>query len=131
MKKFFDTLSMFTLSAIFIIAVSFSNINAQSRIMEDIGGGGTAQNVDPKSDNTLLYVAAGLVVGFVIYHALFVKPKADAKSKEEGKEEEKKSLSQELQEFQNEVPVQLHLGINNNQYMYNQKQFVMGLSFRL
>lgn len=131
MKKFFDTLSMFTLSAIFIIAVSFSNINAQSRIMEDIGGGGTAQNVDPKSDNTLLYVAAGLVVGFVIYHALFVKPKADAKSKEEGKEEEKKSLTQELQEFQNEVPVQLHLGINNNQYMYNQKQFVMGLSFRL
>lgn len=131
MKKFFDTLSMFTLSAIFIIAVSFSNINAQSRIMEDIGGGGTAQNVDPKSDNTLLYVAAGLVVGFVIYHALFVKPKADAKSKEEGKEEEKKSLSQELQEFQNEVPVQLHLGINNNQYMYNQKQFVMGFSFRL
>lgn len=131
MKKFFDTLSMFTLSAIFIIAVSFSNINAQSRIMEDIGGGGTAQNVDPKSDNTLLYVTAGLVVGFVIYHALFVKPKADAKSKEEGKEEEKKSLSQELQEFQNEVPVQLHLGINNNQYMYNQKQFVMGLSFRL
>ncbi len=131
MKKFFDTLSMFTLSAIFILAVSFSNINAQSRIMEDIGGGGTAQNVDPKSDNTLLYVAAGLVVGFVIYHALFVKPKADAKSKEEGKEEEKKSLAQELQEFQNEVPVQLHLGINNNQYMYNQKQFVMGLSFRL
>ncbi|MAT59229.1 MAG: hypothetical protein CMF23_14750 [Ignavibacteriae bacterium] len=131
MKKFFDTLSMFTLSAIFIIAVSFSNINAQSRIMEDIGGGGTAQNVDPKSDNTLLYVAAGLVVGFVIYHALFVKPKADAKSKEEGKKEEKKSLTQELQEFQNEVPVQLHLGINNNQYMYNQKQFVMGLSFRL
>ncbi|MBZ0183095.1 MAG: hypothetical protein K8F60_11610 [Melioribacteraceae bacterium] len=131
MKKFFDTLSMFTLSAIFIIAVSFSNINAQSRIMEDIGGGGTAQNVDPKSDNTLLYVAAGLVVGFVIYHALFVKPKADSKSKEEGKEEEKKSLTQELQEFQNEVPVQLHLGINNNQYMYNQKQFVMGLWFRL
>jgi len=131
MKKFFDTLSMLTLSTVFIFVVSFSNINAQSRIMEDIGGGGTAQNVDPKSDNTLLYVAAGLVVGFVIYHALFVKPKAEAKSKEDGKEEEKKSLTQELQEFQNEIPVQFHLGINNNQFMQNQKQFVMGLSFRL
>ncbi len=133
MKKFLDMFSVFILSAIFISAVSFSNINAQSKIMEDIGSSSAAKNVDSKTDNTLLYVGAGLIVGFVIYQAFIAKPKADDKSKDEKDSDKKetKSLSQQLQEFQNEMPLDIHLGIQNNQYMRNQKQFVMGVSFKL
>lgn len=132
MKRFFDSLSMLILSVILITAISFSTINAQSRIYEDIGSSSGNQNVDSKTDNTLIYVGVGLIVGFVVYQAFFVKPKADKKAEDNKDSKDKpKTLAEEFQEFQNEMPIDLHIGIQNNQYIRNQKQFVMGVSFKL
>ena len=132
MKRFFDSLSMLILSVILITAISFSSINAQSRIYEDIGSSSGNQNVDSKTDNTLIYVGVGLIVGFVVYQAFFVKPKADKKAEDNKDSKDKpKTLAEEFQEFQNEMPIDLDIGIQNNQYIRNQKQFVMGVSFKL
>lgn len=134
MKKVFDGVSMFFLALIFLIAVTFSNLNAQSRIMEDIGSSNNAtQTADNGPDYTLIYLGAGLVLGFVVYKVFIAKPDPDEKTndKEKKSEDKPKSLAQEIQEYQSETPVNLHMGIQNNRYMGNQKQFMVGLSFKL
>lgn len=125
-----------------VIGVQFTVmpvLHAQSinSIEKEIGGGGSAVNTDESDPNTILYVAAGLVVaGVLIYKFILEEPSKEEPESEEAKEESQAQLLNKIQSFEKEVmivkekiPVDLHIGVTKNKFAPGDNAVMMGVSF--
>lgn len=124
------------------IATLQSEILAQSnlRIFDVPGGGsgGTTQTED-SNDNTAIYVIGGLVIGGILLYALVLKP--DKKAETDTTASLNSNLiyseangfdsAEELQKVKDKIPVDLFLGIKNNESVMNDKTYLLGVRVKL
>lgn len=141
MKNQFRFIIAIFLGVILLTSTSYSQ--SFLRIDDDIGGsGGGTANQSNGSDNTALYVVAGLAVAGIIAYVIISKTnKKD--------EEEKPDTSSALQQFsgvdlasgfddfeyeykkaQDKIPVNLILGVQNEKAFISDKTYLMGVSVR-
>jgi len=129
-----------------ILTLSISSLQlgtfAQSnlKIFEGPGGGesGTTQT-DNSNDNTAIYVVGGLLVAGIIVYALFFKK--DKKADTDTTAALNSNLiysdangfnsAEELQKVKDKIPVDLFLGIKNNDAVMNDKTYMLGLRVNL
>lgn len=143
MQSFFK-LSFQTISFALILSVAIfsSDVFAQSglKIFEDIGGGssGTTQS-DDSNDDTALYVVGGLIIAGILVYALVIKK--DKKSEEDTtasvnanmilSESNNFNSTGEIQKIKDKIPVDLFMGIRNNEAVRNDKTYLLGLRVKL
>ncbi|UCH65228.1 MAG: hypothetical protein JSW63_11585 [Ignavibacterium sp.] len=113
------------------------------RIDDDIGGGGGGTtNQSDGSDNTALYVVAGLAVAGIIAYVIINK----VNKKDEEEESDTSSamqklsgvnlasgfndLEHEVKKVQDQIPVNLILGVRNEKAFISDKTYLMGVSVR-
>ncbi len=137
--------SLFTLIflLIFSIALPQSSLLAQNnlRIYEVPGGGSGTGSTNGDSDNTLIYVAGGILVAGVIAYALFFKK--DKKAEEEsdstqalnilnrtGNEFYSSDLEKEITSAKESFPVDILMGIRREDAFISDKTYIMGVSVR-
>jgi len=135
-----------TISFMLIVSIVFfsSEVFAQSglRVFDEIGGGSgtTSSQSDDSNDDTALYVLGGLVVAGIIVYALVIKKdkKSDADSTKSP--ESKLRLSElsdfdspeyELQKVKDKIPVDIIMGVKNNQAFLNDKTYLLGVRVKL
>ena len=137
----FFTVILIALSIAVVIPTSNGFTQNSLRIYEEIGGGGNqgSSTVD-NSDNTLLYVAGGVVLAGIIVYAII-------KNKQKEKDEadttaslsginglsvaaEFNDLSHELVKAKDKIPVDVYLGIKNEKAFISDKTYLMGVSIR-
>jgi hypothetical protein len=138
-------LSLQTISFILILSIASlsSEVFAQSglRINDQIGGSGnnTTQS-DNSNDDAFLYVMGGLVIAGILVYALVIKK--DNKSPEDSTKsvESKLRVSEldsfsspelELQKVKEKIPVDLFMGIRNNEAVMNDKTYLLGLRVKI
>jgi hypothetical protein len=104
------------------------------------GGGGSTSQTDDSNDNTAMYVVAGLVIGGILLYALVFKPdkKAEADTTASlnsqliySEANRYQSTYEELQKVKDKIPVDLFLGIRNNEALMNDKTYLFGLRVKL
>lgn len=125
------------------IAIFSSEIFAQNelRIYDVPGGsGGSSNQSDNSNDDTFLYVMGGLVIAGILVYALVIKkdkkaPEDSTKSTESklrlSKLNQSISTDQELQKVKEKMPVDLFMGIRNNEAVMNDKTYLFGLRVKL
>ena len=140
----FLKLSLQTISFALILSVAIfsSDVFAQSglKIFEDIGGGssGTTQS-DDSNDDTALYVVGGLIIAGILVYALVIKK--DKKTEEDTTASLNSNLilseshdfnsTEEIQKIKDKIPVDLFMGIRNNEAVRNDKTYLLGLRVKL
>jgi LPXTG-motif cell wall-anchored protein len=131
--------SFYCLTFILILALaSPSEIFAQNglRIYDDIGGGSNNTEPTTNDDNTFIYVAGGLLIAGIIAYALFVKKDnkpaetdttASVDSRLIYSDSNLLSPDDELMKAKEKIPVDLFLGVKNNEALTNDKTYLVGL----
>lgn len=128
---------------ILCIAIFSSEVFAQSglRVFDEIGGGGgsTSTQSDEGNDDTALYVVGGLVIAGILVYALVIKK--DKKAPEDSTTTNQSNLrlsefndfafEQEVQKVREKIPVDLVVGVKNNQAFLNDKTYLFGLRVKL
>lgn len=140
LKLSFRTIS-FTL--ILCLVIFSSEVWSQNglRVFDEIGGGGgsTTTQSDDGNDDTALYVVGGLVVAGILVYALIINkdkkaPEDSAKTKESNLrlyEVNSLAYEQEIQKVKDKIPVDLIMGVRNNQAVLNDKTYLFGLRVKL
>jgi hypothetical protein len=119
-------------------AQSFAQNNL--RIFDEIGGGGSSTQPSNDNDNTFIYVAGGLLIAGILVYALVLKK--DKKVESDTTAAIKSSLiysasskietsNEELLRAKERIPVDIFMGIKNNEIMLNDKTYLVGLRFKL
>jgi hypothetical protein len=138
-KIHFNFITVILVLAIFTLQ---SEILAQSnlRILDVPGGsgGGTTQT-EESNDNTAIYVVGGLLIaGILAYALVFKKDKktetdttASLNSNLIYSEANDLDTTEELQKVKDKIPVDLFLGIRNNEAVMNDKTYMLGLRVKL
>lgn len=140
LKLSFRTIS-FTL--ILCLVIFSSEVWSQNglRVFDEIGGGGgsTTTQSDDGNDDTALYVVGGLVVAGILVYALVINK--DKKAPEDSAETKESNLrlyevnslayEQEIQKLKDKIPVDLIMGVRNNQAVLNDKTYLFGLRVKL
>ena len=130
------TLILF-LSVLFLPIESFAQSNL--RIFEDPGGGGSGTTqTEESNDNTAIYVLGGLVIGGILLYALVLKPDKKAETDTTASLNSNLIYSEanhfdsveELQKVKDKIPVDIFLGIRNNEALMNDKTYLLGLSVK-
>ena len=126
-----------TLSISFLQPGTFAQSNL--RIYEDGGGGNGTTQTDDSNSNTAIYVVGGLLVAGIIVYALFFKK--DKKAETDTTASLHSNLiysdasgfnsAEELQKVKDKIPVDLFLGIKNNEAVMNDKTYMFGLRVKL
>jgi len=117
---------------------SFAQSNL--RIFEEPGGGGSGTTqTDEGTDNSTIYIVGGLVIAGILVYALFLKK--DKKTDADTTASLNSSLiysevngfdsAEELQKVKDKIPVDLFLGIKNNEAVMNDKTYLLGLRVKL
>ena len=112
-----------------------------SRIYEDIGGGSGSSSESDGSDNTAIYVVAGLVVVGVIAYMVITKNKKKAREEADTSSAlnnfNSLDVASEFDDFEHEVakakdnfPVDFMIGVRNNKAFISDKTYLMGVSVR-
>jgi len=128
---------------ILCIAIFSSEVFAQSglRVFDEIGGGGgnTSTQSDDSNDDTALYVVGGLVIAGILVYALVIKK--DKKAPEDTTAATQSNLRlpetnafsyvREVQKVKEKIPVDLVVGVKNNQAVLNDKTYLFGLRVKL
>ncbi|NWF87868.1 MAG: hypothetical protein HXY50_00235 [Ignavibacteriaceae bacterium] len=145
-KSFFHTiifivLFSFTFQVTLLTPLSYAqSING---VKEDIGGSGSSSNSgDSGSDNTFLYIAAGvIIIGLIVWKVVIDKKKS--KTEDHTKPDSTKSSSEnlifekfsndesELLKIKNQLPVELFLGWKSNQQVSPVENLSFGLKLKL
>jgi len=135
---------VFIIAIILTISISFLQPGtfAQSnlRIYEEPGGGGNGTTqTDDSNSNTAIYVVGGLLVAGIIVYALFFKK--DKKAETDTTASLHSNLiysdasgfnsAEELQKVKDKIPVDLFLGIKDNEAVMNDKTYMFGLRVKL
>lgn len=126
------------LSVLFLPIESFAQSNL--RIFEDPGGGGSGTTqTEESNDNTAMYVLGGLVIGGILLYALVLKPDKKAETDTTASlnsnliysEANHFDSAEELQKVKDKIPVDIFLGIRNNEAVMNDKTYLLGLRVKL
>ncbi|MCW9065454.1 MAG: hypothetical protein OQJ78_04095 [Ignavibacteriaceae bacterium] len=139
LKLFFQSI---TFALILSVAIFSSDVFAQSglRIFDEIGGGGSSSSQSSDSnDDTALYVVGGLLIAGILVYALVIKK--DKKADEDTTSSVNSNLklseangfypAEELQKIKEKIPVDLFLGIRNNEAVMNDKTYLLGFRVKL
>ena len=133
-----------TITIVLIVSISIlsSELYAQNslRIFDVPGGsGGSTTQSDDSNDDTFLYVAGGLIIAGILVYALVIKK--DNKAKEDTTASLKSNLilseandsnsAEEVQKIKDKIPVDLFLGIRNNEAVMNDKTYLLGFRVKL
>lgn len=129
-------------SLILSVAIFSSDVFAQSglRINDEIGGGGgSTTQTDEGNDDTMLYVMGGLLIAGILVYALVIKKDKKTDVDTTGSTESKLKLSElnnfnsvdELQTIKEKIPVDLFIGIRNNEAVMNDKTYQLGLRVKI
>lgn len=143
MQSFLNlSLQTITFALILSVAIFSSDVFAQSglRIFDEIGGGGSSSSQSSDSnDDTALYVVGGLLIAGILVYALVIKK--DKKTGEDTTASVNSNLrlaeangfnpAEELQKIKERIPVDLFLGIKNNEAVRNDKTYLLGLRVKL
>jgi hypothetical protein len=134
--KFF---SKFTLILIVVFQLCFV-CEANAGIKDKIGGGGSGSATSSNEDDsnsftTVLYVVAGVAVALVAYK--YFSEKADEAEVSDSTEavlmqplrDYSSSFEGQVQKIQQELPVNLELGLSKA--LYNDQKFQLGLKIKL
>jgi len=138
-KIHFNFITVILVLSIFTLQ---SEILAQSnlRIFDVPGGsgGGTTQT-EESNDNTAIYVVGGLLIAGILAYALVFKK--DKKTETDTTASLNSNLiysdvngfdsAEELQKVKEKIPVDLFLGIRNNEAVMNDKTYMLGLRVKL
>lgn len=130
----------FSFQVILLSPVAYAQSIEQAN--EDIGGGSSSTSDGSGSDNTFLYVAAGvIIIGLIVWKVISdkKKPKTDDNTKTDStktssKDYFYKNLSNkesELQKIRDQMPVELFLGWKTVQQNVPCENFSLGLKFKL
>jgi hypothetical protein len=142
MKSQFRFIIVLFIGVILLTSMGYSQ--SAFRINDDIGGsGGGTSNQSSGSDNTALYVVAGLAVAGIIAYVII--NKVNKKDEEEEKADTSSALQQlrsinlasgfndfehEVKKAQDQIPVNLILGVRNEKVFISEKTYLMGVSVR-
>jgi len=138
-------LSLQTISFILILSIASlsSEVFAQNGLrVNDVpgGSGSTSSQSDNSNDDTFLYVMGGLVIAGILVYALVIKKDKKAPEDSTKSTESKLRVSelnvfsspeQELQKVKDKIPVDLFMGIKNNEAVINDKTYLLGLRVKL
>jgi hypothetical protein len=138
-------LSLQTISFILIFSItSFSSdVFAQNglRINDQIGGSGNnTTQTDGNNDDTFLYIMGGLVIAGILVYALAINKDKKAPEDSTKSTESKLRVSEldnfsspelELQKVKEKIPVDLFMGIRNNESVMNDKTYLLGLRVKI
>ena len=141
----FSKLTFRTISFLLILSITIisSEVFAQNglRIYDVPGGsGGNTSQSDNSNDDTFLYVMGGLVIAGILVYALVIKKDKKAPEDSTKSTESKLRISelnqsisreQELQKVKDKIPVDLFMGIRNNEAVMNDKTYLLGLRVKL
>jgi hypothetical protein len=140
----FIKLSIQTISLVLILSITIfsSEIFAQNglRIFDDIGGGSsnTTQS-DNSNDDTALYVVGGLLIAGILVYALVIKKDKKAPDDTTASLNSNQILVNsnefnseiEIQKVKEKIPIDLFMGIKNNEAIRNDKTYLLGLRVKL
>lgn len=133
-----------TITIVLIISISIlsSELYAQNslRIFDVPGGsGGSTTQSDDSNDDTFLYVAGGLIIAGILVYALVIKK--DKKTEVDTTASLNSNLilseandfnsAEEVQKIKDKIPVDLFLGIRNNEAVRNDKTYLLGFRVKL
>jgi len=135
----FSRISLILIISIFIFSNDFF---AQSglRVFDDIGGGSSGSTqTDNSNDNTTIYVVGGLVIAGILAYALFFKEKkkdADTTASLNSKLiyseiVDLDNANENIRQVKDKMPVDLFLGIRNNEAVLNDRIYQVGLRVKL
>lgn len=130
----------FSLQATFLSQIAYAQSIEQ--VNEDIGGGGSSTSEGSGSDNTFLYVAAGvIIIGLIVWKVISdkKKPKTDDNTKTDSTKTSLKNYfykdlsnqESEIQKIRNQMPVELFLGWKTVQQNVPCENLSLGLKFKL
>lgn len=139
-KISFQTISLIL---IFSVSVLSSEVFAQNglSIFEDYGSGsgGSTNQSDDSNDDTALYVVGGLVVAGILVYALVLNK--DKKAPEDTTSSTNSNLklsnvsglgyNEKIQKVKEKIPVDLFMGIRNNEAIVNDKTYMFGVRVKL
>ena len=116
---------------------SFTQSNL--RIFDVPGGGSGTTQTEDSNDNTAIYVIGGLVIGGILLYALVLKPDKKAETDTTASlnsnliysEANHFDSAEELQKVKDKIPVDIFLGIRNNEAVMNDKTYLLGLRVKL
>lgn len=132
-----------SLILILSIALFSSEVFAQNglKIFDVPGGsGGSSSQSDDSNDDTFLYVMGGLVIAGILVYALVIKKDKKAPEDSTKSTESKLKISEmdsfnspeiELQKVKDKIPVDVFMGIRNNEAVMNDKTYLLGLRVKL
>lgn len=109
-------------------------------VFDQIGGSGsnTTQS-DDSNDDTFLYVAGGIIIAGILVYALVINKDKKTEDTTASKSSNlilpemtnPQSADLELQKVKEKIPVDLFMGIKNNQAVMNDKTYLLGLRVKL
>ena len=135
----FSILTMILTISIFLLPTE-SIAQNNLRIFEDPGGSGNGTTqTEESNDNTAMYVVGGLVIAGILVYALVIKKDkktdidttASMNSNLKYSEVNGFDSAEELQKVKEKIPVDLFLGIRNNEAVMNDKTYMLGLRVKL
>jgi hypothetical protein len=103
------------------------------------GSGSSTTQSDENNDDTALYVVGGLLIAGILVYALVIKK--DKKTEKDTTASVNSNLIlsevtdfnsvEEVQKIRDKIPVDLFLGIRNNEAVRNDKTYLLGLRVKL
>jgi len=130
----------------FVLMVSILTLQSESfaqsnlRIFEEPGGGGSGTTqTEESNDNSTIYIVGGLLIAGILVYALVLKKDkkvdtdttASLNSNLIYSEANDLDTTEELQRVKDKIPVDLFLGIRNNEAVMNDKTYLLGLRVKL
>ncbi len=136
MLKRYSLVLFFMVIGVQFILMPVLKAQSVKSIEKEIGGGSSAVNNDESDPNTILYVAAGLVVvGALIYKFILEEPAKDEPESEEAQDESSEqinrinSIEKEIMIVKEKIPVDLHIGVIKNKFAPGDNAVMMGVTF--
>lgn len=125
---------------ILTVALFSSETFAQSnlRIFEDIGGGNGTSQTEDSNDNSTIYIVGGLVIAGIIAYALIFKEKkvdSDTTAAQTSPSiysdiSQFESSEKEFQKVKEEIPVDIFLGVRNDEAVLNNRIYQVGVRLK-
>ena len=105
------------------------------KIDDDIGGSGSSTQTDDSNDNSTIYIVGGLVIAGILAYALFFKEKkaeTDTTASLSSPSiysniSEFDSAEEEFQKVKEQIPVDIFMGIKNDEAVLNNKMYQLGV----
>lgn len=105
------------------------------KIDDDIGGSGSSTQTDDSNDNSTIYIVGGLVIAGILAYALFFKEKKTDTDTTAALSSpliysnisKSNSAVEEFQKVKEQIPVDIFMGIKNDEAVLNNRMYQLGV----